>query len=86
MAFELPQIVEKLAAIVPPPMFDLVRYNGIRDKALGRAGYSTNDFVEDDRRACGREVAPFDNDIFSNSDSVWSSIAALECMVEEYGE
>jgi hypothetical protein len=37
----------------------------IRDSAVGRADYSTADFVEDVKRACAREAVPFDNDLFN---------------------
>ena len=37
----------------------------IRDSAVGRADYSTGDFVEDVKGACAREDVPFDNDLFS---------------------
>jgi len=36
----------------------------IRDNSVGRADYSTTDFVEDVKGACAREAIPFDNDIF----------------------
>ncbi len=32
----------------------------------GLAGYSTGDFIEDDKRACARETITFDNDIFND--------------------
>ncbi len=37
----------------------------IQDNSVGRAGYSTAEFVEDVKRACAREAVPFDNDIFN---------------------
>ncbi len=37
----------------------------IRENAVGRADYSTSDFVEDVKRACSRESITFDNDIFN---------------------
>jgi hypothetical protein len=37
----------------------------IRDNAVGRADYSTSDFVEDVKCACARESVPFDKDIFN---------------------
>ncbi len=37
----------------------------IRENAVGRADYSTSDFVEDVKRACAREAVPFDNEIFN---------------------
>ena len=37
----------------------------IRDNSVGRANYSTSDFVEDVKCACARESVPFDNDIFN---------------------
>jgi hypothetical protein len=37
----------------------------IQENAVGRADYSTGDFVEDVKRACARETVPFDNDIFN---------------------
>jgi hypothetical protein len=37
----------------------------IRDGVVGRADYSTGDFVEDVKRACAREAVPYDNDLFS---------------------
>ena len=37
----------------------------IRDSAVGRANYSTGDFVEDVKRACAREAILFDNDLFN---------------------
>ena len=37
----------------------------IQENAVGRADYSTGDFVEDVKRACARESIPFDNDIFN---------------------
>ncbi len=37
----------------------------IRDNAVGRADYSTSDFIEDVKRACAREAVPFDNDMFN---------------------
>ena len=38
----------------------------IRDNAVGRADYSTSDFVEDVKCACARESVAFDNDIFND--------------------
>jgi len=38
----------------------------IQDNSVGRADYSTGDFVEDVKRACAREAVPFDNDLFSD--------------------
>ncbi len=37
----------------------------IRDNAVGRADYSTSDFVEDVKRACAREAVLFDNDMLN---------------------
>src|SRR5436309_636319 len=37
----------------------------IRDRSVGRAGYSRVDFVEDVKCACAREGVPFDHDIFN---------------------
>ena len=37
----------------------------IRDNSVGRADYSTTDFLEDVKRACAREAVAFDNDIFN---------------------
>ncbi len=37
----------------------------IRDNAVGRAGYSAGDFVEDVKFACAREAVLFDNDLFN---------------------
>ncbi len=36
-----------------------------RANAIGRADYSTSDFVEDVKRACAREAVLFDNDVFN---------------------
>lgn len=35
-----------------------------RDNSIGRAHYSTGDFVEDVKHACAREAVNFDNDLF----------------------
>jgi len=37
----------------------------IRDNSVGRADYSTSDFIEDVKCACARDSVPFDNDIFN---------------------
>ncbi len=37
----------------------------VRGNAVGRADYSTGDFVEDVKRACAREAVPVDKDLFS---------------------
>ncbi len=37
----------------------------IRENAVGRADYSTGDFVEDVKRVCARKAVPFDNDLFN---------------------
>jgi len=37
----------------------------IRYNAIGRAGYSDIDFLEDVKCACAREAVPFDNDLFN---------------------
>ncbi len=37
----------------------------IRDNSVGRAYYSTTDFIKDVKCACAREAILFDNDIFS---------------------
>lgn len=38
----------------------------IRDNSIGRADYSTSDFIEDVKCACARESVPFDNDVFND--------------------
>jgi hypothetical protein len=38
----------------------------IRENAVGRTDYTVGDFVDDVKRACGREAIPFDNDIFND--------------------
>ena len=37
----------------------------VRDNSVGRADYSSIDFLEDIKCACARESIPFDNDIFN---------------------
>ncbi len=48
----------------------------IRDNAVGRADYSTSDFIEDVKCACARESVPFDNDLFNDLTS--SNRSALD--------
>ena len=37
----------------------------IRDNSVGRADYSSIDFLEDVKSACAREAVPFDDDLFN---------------------
>ncbi len=37
----------------------------IQENSVGRADYSTGDFIEDVKSACAREAVTFDNDIFN---------------------
>ena len=37
----------------------------IRDNSVGRADYSSVDFLEDVKCACAREAVPFDNDLYN---------------------
>lgn len=37
----------------------------IRDNSVGRADYSSIDFLEDVKCACAREAVPFDNDLYN---------------------
>ncbi len=37
----------------------------VRENGIGRADYSTGDFVEDVKLACAREAVRFDNDMFN---------------------